>query len=301
MNKKNILLIISIFLSVFLLVPREKKLVADQKLLYVNELLNEVTIFLKDKNNYIGRTKILLNSSSLEDQINDIIDVLIIGGEKEELVPSGFKSIIASDTILNKLEIQKNTVKLDFNEHLLDLQEEKVLESLVYSITNLDNIDNIIIFINGELLTKYKNSNLQLNMPLDKSIGINKTYDLLNVSNVVAVTTYYAYSNNNCESYYIPITKYTNDRRDKFNIIIEELKGSNLINDVPYINNKLSIISIENNDETLKINFNKYIFNDENSISDDVLNTFLYSIKDNYSVKNVIFYVESQEICKKVL
>ena len=55
-------------------------------------------------------------------------------------------------------------------------------------------------------------------------IPLNKYYDIKSIEEITDVTVYYI-NNYNDEFYYVPVTKYMNDKRDKIEIIIDQLKG----------------------------------------------------------------------------
>ena len=90
---------------------------------------------------------------------------------------------------------------------------------------SIKDVDKVILYVDGEILTKLPKSGLNLPSTLDKSYGINKEYDLTTYKDVNQVTIYYVNKYND-QTYYIPVTKYLNDDREKIKIIIEELASS---------------------------------------------------------------------------
>ena len=70
-----------------------------------------------------------------------------------------------------------------------------------------------------------------------------------------------------------------------------------------YLNNDTKILSVNEENDELTLNFNSAIFNDINTkdILEEVIYTISMSVSDNYEVKNVIFNVENEEIHKSVL
>ena len=103
----------------------------------------------------------------------------------------------------------------------------------------------------------------------------------------------------------MPVTKVTNDNRNKIEIIIDEMSSSNVYkhNLMSYLNSNTEIISVDQTDNELTVNFNSAIFNDINTkdILEEVIYTISMSINDNYDVETVIFNVENNEIYKSVL
>ena len=148
----------------------------------------------------------------------------------------------------------------------------------------------------GEILTKLPQSKITLPSTLDRSIGINKEYNLDSNKNITKTTIYYV-SKFNDTMYYVPVTKVNNDERSKIEIIIDELSSSNVYksNLMSYLNNNTEILSVNENGDELNINFNSAIFNDINAkdILEEVIYTISMSINDNYDVETVIFNVEN--------
>jgi germination protein M len=182
--------------------------------------------------------------------------------------------------------------------------EERIIEAIVYTLTSIENVDFVIIYMEGEILTKLPQSKITLPSTLDRSIGINKEYNLTNKNNINKTTIYYI-SEFNDTMYYVPVTKVNNDNRNKIEIIIDELSSSNVYksNLMSYLNNNTKILSVNENENEISVNFNTAIFNDINTkdILEEVIYTISMSINDNYNVENVIFNVENEEIYKSVL
>lgn len=73
---------------------------------YVDSTLNDLTIFLLDKNNYLAMKTIKTNeeSNSIETKAKQILEYITIGSTKEDKIPNGFKPIIPADTKVLSLE-----------------------------------------------------------------------------------------------------------------------------------------------------------------------------------------------------
>lgn len=293
-------------LLLFYFFPREQKyeldLLKNQEVEYVYSSNNQV-IYLLDSKNYISRTKIPIKTNKKTEQlIKDLIEVMIEDGKKQNIIPNGFKAIIPTGTILNKLSIDDNVVKLDFSKEFLDttnLYEEKMIEAIVFTITNIDDIKGVMIYIEGELLTKLPHSGKNLPTLLTREIGINKIYDINNVNNIYDSTVYYVGKFND-NYYYTPITKYTNKEQDRIKVIIEELTSgpvyqSNLMS---FLNVNTKLTNYEIKEQQANLYFNSYILNDidKKDILEEVIYTISLSLKNNYDIKTVSFYVDDEKI-----
>lgn len=255
-------------------------------------------IYLIDNNNYISRVSTILTSETTEEKIKEIISILTIGSDK--YIREGFTKIIPKNTKVLNVSINDNLVKINFSKEILNIDannEEKMIEAIVYSLTSLDNIKYISIYVEGEILNKLPNSNKRLNTILDRTIGINKEFNISDINNTSKTTIYYL-SKYNDYYYYVPVTKVSNDDISKIEIIIKELSGSKILgtNLISYLNSNTELLSYNETDKALLLNFNESILNDvnTNTILEEVTYSINLSIQDNYDIDEVLYYVNDK-------
>ena len=259
-------------------------------------------VYLVDQNNYVSMVTLPLDSTELSDILKEKVEYLIIDGEKQNDVPNGFKPIIPEGTKILDLKIEDDSVTINFNENIKNIRvqdEERMIEAIVYTLTNESNIEKVYIKVNGEILERLPNSNKLLPIPLDRSYGVNKFYDFNSLYGLTKTTVYYV-SNNDDLTYYIPVTKVTNDNREKITVIIDELK-SNVIyqsNLSSYLNANAELEEYEIIEDTMHLSFNDKIFDSliNQNILEEVEYSISLSVKDNYDVNEVIFYVDDNLI-----
>lgn len=303
LKKISICLIAIAAIFLFYLFPTNDKLKINEELEYIEEG-NVSTIFLMDSNNYLAKTSISLDDSDITSKAKKLLTALIQGEKYTEKIPNGFKSIIPNGTKILNIEYKDEVIKVDFSSELMDTNvdnEEKIIEAIVYTLTSIDNVKYVIIYMNGKILTKLPQSNITLPSALDRSFGINKEYDINSDKNITKTTVYYINKYNDKE-YYVPVTKVSNDSREKVQIIIEELSNTNTYNAnlMSYLNSNTKVVSLNEDKNQLVIDFNDYIYNDidSNEILDEVIYTICLSIQDNYNVDTVVFTVDNKEIYK---
>ena len=257
-------------------------------------------IYLMDNNNYISRVSTVLTSENNEEKVKEIINILTIGSDK--YIREGFSKIIPKNTKVLSVSIIDKLVKINFSKELLNIDlknEEKMIESIVYSLTSLDNIDYVSIYVEGEILNKLPNSKKRLNPVLDRSIGINKEFNITDINDTIKTTIYYL-SKYKDYYYYVPVTKISNEDISKIEIIIKELSGNKMLNTnlISYLNNKTELLSYNETDKTLLLNFNESILSDitTNNILEEVTYSINLSISDNYDVNEVLYYVNDKII-----
>ena len=266
---------------------------------------NLSVIYLLDSNDYIARTLITSCNCEAKDKAKDLMEGLIIDGKKSNIIPNGFRSIIPSGTSINDISLENKILTIDFSKELLEIKseyEEKMIESIIFTLTSIEGIEKVIIKVEGELLEKLPYSKKTLPTVLDKDYGINKDYELVSINDITSYTLYYVNSYND-NFYYVPVTKYVNNKdQDKIKVIIEELATSPIYESslMSFLNVSTKLLNYEMIDNTLKLNFNNLILNDvtSNNILEEVVYTIGLSMKDNLDVKEVVFLVENEEIYK---
>lgn len=272
---------------------------------------NNITsvIYLVDKNDYVARTSIVSCNCSEVDKAKDLVEGLVIGGKKSNIIPNGFRSIIPPDTSIKDITLEDKILTIDFSKELLDVsekEEEKMIEAIIYTLTSINGIDKVIIKVEGEVLTNLPNSRKILPSALDRSYGINKDYELVTINNIDSYTIYYVNEYND-SNYYVPVTKYINSEIDeRVRVIIKELSSSPIYetNLMSHLNTGVILNDYELIGNSLKLNFNELLLNDTNSnkILEEVIYTIGLSMNDVYNdLETVSFYVNDNEIYTLIL
>lgn len=247
-------------------------------------------IYLLDKNDYLVKTKILLDSNSKEEQVKKLIRNLTINDNSK--FPNGLKATIPENTKLLEVYYDEHYLTLNFNNKLIKDEEkiEKIIESIVYSVMDLGQIDGVIIEVNGETIDGY-------NKVLDRNIGINKSYDIKSRKDINKVVIYYLEQLDGV-NYYVPVTKYLNDSDEKIKIIINELTASYIYepNLMSFLNSNTKLLDYKEAENVMTINFNNAIFDGDNKILEEVTYTLAYSVFANYDVGQVMINVDGKNI-----
>mgnify|MGYP005812584117 CR=1 FL=1 len=285
-----------IIMTIYLIPCTEKTLETNLEFEYITNLANS-SIYLLDENNLLVKTKILLDNKDTTKDIKDIITNLTI--ESDNIFPDNLYGVIPKNTKLNDVLIEDDTAKLDFSKELLNVDSNRsnsLIESIVYSITELDNINKVIITVNNEELKTYPNSDKLITMPIDRSIGINNEYTYNSLNNLVKVVIYYQELINN-DTYYVPVTKYINNDKDKIDIIVEELTTSYIYEDnlSSILNENVKLTDKELVDDLLILDFNEALL-ENGELKEEVVYLLSYSVFANYDINTVSFRVEGNEV-----
>ncbi len=297
---KKITISSALLFSLFLLclIPNNKNSIdLKQKIEYIDNKLHTEKVYLLDKNNYLAEANVVIDNKNIEFKAKEMLNTLIKDSSSENKIPSGFKSVIPSNTEILSLEYKDNLVKVNFNSGLLDVKkedEEKIIEAIIYTLTSIKDIKQVIIYVDGNILSKLPKSKINLPSTLDRSYGINKEYEIDSYKDITKVTMYYLNEYND-NYYYVPVTKYLNSNKDKLEIIIDELANSNT-NLISFVNSNTKLLDKKVEDKKVILTFNEYIF-DNDEILEEVKQAINLSVKDNYDIEEVILKYNDKEIC----
>lgn len=255
-------------------------------------------IYLLNDKGLLVKTKILLEGNTFEEKISNLLLNLTEGSSNS--FPEGLGKLIPRGTIVNNVMVGNNLVTVDFSKEILKVSsdmEKPMVTAIVYSIMELGNYEGVSILVDGKVLDKYPNSLEEIPSVINKSIGINKNFNITSYNNINKVVIYYLENIDN-DLYYVPVTKYVNDERDKIKIIVEELASSYIYesNLMSFLNSNVELLDYKEDNDIMYLNFNDYLFDGNDKILEEVLYSLAYSVFDNYNVSMVSFMVNGQRI-----
>ena len=245
-------------------------------------------VYLMDDNNYLLSVPV-----SIKENVIDSIPIIINNLKQGYNHINGLKGIIPNDTRINSLKLKDGLLEIDFNKELLNVNsdlEEKIVESILFSLLEFKEIDKVKITIDSKPLNNYLKSNIIVGEILTKDFGINKEYSINSIVDVQRVVLYY-YEEKDNNKYYVPITKYMNSKDDKIKIIIDNLKNNYLVkpNLMSYINNKINIEKYQKENDIVTISFSSLLDFDNDEIIEEAIYTLSRSIIDSSVASKVIF------------
>ncbi|MEG2351556.1 MAG: GerMN domain-containing protein, partial [Bacilli bacterium] len=294
-------MLVLLFLLLVFPVNKEYTL-EDNTSIKTSASIKKQEVFLLDKDGYVGRCKVNLTANDDEEYAKKLIELMKIEGKYENNVPNGFKALLPSDLIINTLTIKDGNITIDFSKEFYEINKEnevKAMEMIIFNFTTISSVKNVYINVDGKKLTMLPNTKEMIKQPLTRSYGINKTYNINNTKDASKVTVYYV-NKNNSGFYYVPFTMVSNDNREKIKIIIDQLTSSPIYetNLMSFLNYNTKLLNYEVKDDTLKLNFNEYLFEDINTskILEEVIYTITLSVRENYDVKEVVFMINDKEI-----
>ena len=139
-------------MTLIYLIPKEEKF--NQELNYKNNDLVFNDIYLIDSYNYVSLTSVPVSGKDVVAQAKELLSILTIEGTFNEFVPNGFRAIIPSDTRVLSIDYVDNILKVNFSREFLDINEqneEDLISSIVYTLTSLDKVNGVILYVEGEI------------------------------------------------------------------------------------------------------------------------------------------------------
>ncbi len=274
-----------IILTIFTL-----KTTSNSNVLRTNVEIDDITnlttnnIYLLNKNNLLVKTKVFINNKKNK-EIESIIKYLTITNNK---TPVGLKTYIPKNTKILNYKLENNTLIINLSKEFLSTANKQlVITGLVYSLLEIKDIDNIMLQVEGKPIEGY-------NEVLNKNIGINNEFLFNSRYDISRVVIYYVDKIDN-KTYFVPVTKYLNDTREKIEIIIDELKENNN-NLISYLNDNAKLINYREEGNVLYLNFNEYLIDSNDEVSKNIMKTIAYSVFDNYNVNVVCFETNSKRV-----
>lgn len=251
-------------------------------------------IYLLNDNDLLVRTNVLMEKDeSLEKQVMEILNKL----KNSTAIPKELRTLLPKKLKINSIDIDNDYLSISLSKDILKVDEnlqEKVIESIVYSIFEIKDIKTISIYVNEENISKYFK---EVPSKITRDYGINKKYDIKSFKDIQKVVVYYINEIEN-NKYMVPVTSYVNNDEDKIKIIIESLSSNYIYepNLVSLLNSKAKLLSYEINDDVMRLNFNNSIFVSDGNILEEVVYTIGYSVFDSYDINKIVFNVDNQKI-----
>ncbi len=299
-KRKLIISFLTLFvLTIVYLFPSEES--PKKNIIYKD--VNYTNVYLLNKD-LLVETSIVSKATSNDiiSNIKDILSSLTVNSEKSKYLDNNFKALIPEGTRILDVSLDKGLLKINFSKEILNIDaslEEKMIESIIYSLTKLDGVEKIMIFVEGEKLDSLPHSKKALPIELTKSYGINKVYDVNNIFTMDVLNLYY-YINIDDNYHLVPVSIFTNNSDDKVEVIIEELKSSPIhqSNLMSFLASNATLLDYEIKENTIKLEFSSYIL--DNFFSEKLIEEVKYAISaslgDTLGVKEVNFFVNGEKI-----
>lgn len=231
-----------------------------------------------------------------------VLEYLVAGGPLNEILPDGFRAVIPQDTVVD-VKLEDGTITADFSKEFGTYNPEdeaKILQAITWTLTQFDNVNNVVISVNGYKLDEMPVNSTPIPTDLSRADGINiDNSGVVDITNSRPVTLYFYVQNEDAE-YYVPVTKrIENTGDDRVSAVVNALidgpkMSSNLISE---IHQDVKLLGAKVEDGNVTLDFNEAIFGsfNEKIISKHVINSLVLSLTEQPEVKSVAITVNGSE------
>ncbi|MCM3765482.1 GerMN domain-containing protein [Neobacillus niacini] len=260
----------------------------------------QTELYLIDKNGYVVPQT--LNLPKTKSVAKQALEYLVVNGKVTDMLPNDFRAVIPEDTELS-VDIKDGVATVNFSKEFKDYQaadEQKILQSITWTLTQFDNVKNVKLKMNGHELTEMPVNGTPISDNLTRATGINiDTVDVMDITNTKPITVYYI-GGEEGSYYYVPVTKRISSKeKDPIAAAVNELvKGpsdhSNLVSEFMSDVKLLEAPKYENG--TVTLNFNKNIYGsfEEKVISQSILNSIVLSLTEQKGIEKVAVKVDGK-------
>lgn len=259
-------------------------------------------LYLVDVNGMVVAQTLELPQSDNKEVAKQVLTYLVKEGPVTPLLPNGFQAVLPEGTEVLSLNLQEDgTLVVDVSKEFENYEpqdELKILQSMTYTLTQFENVDNIELQINGYPQDEMPVNGTPIGDGYSRANGINLvSTDTVDLIDSQAVTIFYPTEYND-NRYYVPITQYVaTDDQEVFGPIVQALiDGPSYNLNVTHVFNAETLLvnrpTLE--DGVLKLVFNQKILKDIDKavISDEVMETLVRTLTEQHRVDAVEVKVE---------
>lgn len=259
-------------------------------------------LYLSDENGLLAPQTVALPASPAP--ARQVLDYLVQDGPVTDLLPNGFRAVLPAGTMVKSVSLDRQgLLTADFSSELLDApvsDQGRIVQSIVWTLTQFDNVKKVTIRVNGKALNGWPNSKQPVGQELTRSDGINETFGgVADVADSVPATVYYL-SSNKGKSYDVPVTvRIARSGSDSLyslvNTLIREPAGTVFISTFSPDTELVEKPVVKNG--VVYLHFNDALFTDKaaKTISDDALRCLVLTLTGENGIRLVSIKVGSSD------
>lgn len=259
-------------------------------------------VYMLDSDNYLVPLTFSFDSKELlADDIRYVISML---RDESPLTSKGYMPLLNENVKIQGIELENNILNVDFSKEFNEQdvsKEEKIIESLTWTLMQYDEVNGVTISVDGNKLEMLPQSRIVLPEVLDKTIGINKYHDTTgNIYNTTSVTVFYEKENFG-ETVYVPVTRRVineeNEKMSIYNAMFKEISvmsGLKKIDGLELIDVN-SIINFEGNE--LNVSLMKDALMEEGIVDNEIYELLVMTYNDLNDLEvSFNFTVEDEDV-----
>ena len=269
----------------------------EQVIIETNKVTRRVYLISNDDLT-VPLTVSLNQKNSIQEEILDTFNLLRTDSKAANEYLHGF---IPEDAKVNSFTIENNILLLDMSEEFLNYQEKnevKMVEALLATMLQFDEIDGMILSVNGTILSSLPNNHTPLPSILDENFGLNRVNQSpREIIGKEKVTLFYERSYDQETKYLVPVTFYS-EKMESLNVSFANALSytlpvaSRLKNVATY--KQISALQEANDDFILSVNNSALI--DEETVNKELYELVALSLDLMGVTKPISFTLEGETL-----
>ncbi|WP_035186504.1 GerMN domain-containing protein [Alteribacter aurantiacus] len=269
------------------------------------EMMSETAmreLYLMDKNGMVTPQTFALPESG--DELEQSLSYLVKDGPVTELLPNGFQAVLPAGTEVLDAEVTRDgTAVVDFSVDFTDYRPEdelRILQSVTWTATQFEDVERVQIKINGEDQQVMPQNGTPIAEGYSRAHGINlETGSVSDLSNTKAVTVYFL-SQNEEQTYYVPVTRRVPASVDTHTAVVDELlKGPDMLTSLltDFRSEAELVEKPRVRNGTVTLNFNEGVLSqlEGTAVSEHVVNMLVLSLTEQEDVEQVAIEVNDND------
>ncbi|MFC4600444.1 GerMN domain-containing protein [Cohnella hongkongensis] len=190
-----------------------------------------ITVYLLDRNGYLAPMSLRADreTSAPVESAEKAIAWMTANKQLADQLPPGFVAVLPEGTRVAAVteNAAEQTISVDFAAPFPGIaasRERKVIEALVWTLTELPGIEKVKLSIGGKPIRSMPSSGLPVDTVLTRGLGINleKIKDI-QPTYAMGVTLYFASQSAEGEGYFVPVTRLVHRQEDAAKAALEQL------------------------------------------------------------------------------
>jgi len=193
-----------------------------------NEL---ITVYLLDRNGYLAPMSLRedRNEAPPSTVAEKAIAWMTVDKRLADQLPPGFTAVLPEGAKVASVgeNASEKTISVDFAAPFPGIpasRERKVIEALVWTLTELPGIDKVRLSVGGEPIRSLPSSGIPVDAVLTRGLGINVERDKeVQPTRAMGVTLYFSSQSAEGEGYFVPVTRLIERQADPAKAALEQL------------------------------------------------------------------------------
>lgn len=255
----------------------------------------QVTLYYKDAQDLVAPVSVYIPKTV--EVAKKSLEYMVEGGPGEAVKPGGFQAILPKGTAINGIDIKadKKLAIVDFSKEFNNYKaqdERKILEAVVWTLTELDNVDKVSIRVDGKDLKQMTLGKTPVDSEMSRAMGINLEFASgLNLGQSVPVTLYFQNRTADAYSYYVPVTRMVQRTENLAKAAVEELiKGPDSSKGLASVlaeDTGLLQVQVSQDNSVVTANFNDKLLGSDNLVPAGAAQALILSLTESTGASKV--------------